>query len=56
LIYIDEEGKYRCDNCCISCEEDKKTCEARKERGRRANRILYKAKKEYERKKQEGLL
>ncbi|WP_158220175.1 hypothetical protein [Tissierella sp. P1] len=51
MIYIDEEGKTQCTECCLSCEENKKTCEARKERGRRANRMAYKAKKEYERKK-----
>lgn len=47
MIYIDKEGKYRCDNCCISCEENKKTCEARSERGRRINRLTYQAKKKF---------
>lgn len=45
MIYIDEEGKTRCTDCCIGCKENQKTCEARKERGREIRRMTYKAKK-----------
>lgn len=53
MIYIDEDGRTQCTDNCLSCKEDKKTCEARKERGRWARRMTYKAKKEHE-KNQEG--
>lgn len=35
-----------CPNCCLNCVKDKKTCEARKSRGRAVQRALYKVKKE----------
>lgn len=43
VYYID--GKAYCDNCCLSCDDDKKTCEAWKERRRVIRRITYQAKK-----------
>lgn len=37
---------YECQKCCLTCDENKKTCEYRKARGRLINRELYAAKKE----------
>ena len=51
MIYIDADGRKQCTECCISCEEDKNICEAKKERRRWARRMIYKAKKEYEKSK-----
>lgn len=42
----DDSLAYKCQKCCITCDEDKKTCEYRKARGRLINRQLYAAKKE----------
>ncbi|WP_352420747.1 hypothetical protein [Proteiniborus sp.] len=54
MIYIDDEGRMQCTEYCMSCEEDRKTCEARKERSRWAKRMIYKAKKDYERRIKEN--
>ena len=35
----------KCSECCLTCGKDKKTCEARKERGRAVNRAIYKARR-----------
>jgi len=45
MLYIDDNGKARCNECCIACDKDKKSCEAYKERGRAVKREIYKAKK-----------
>lgn len=36
----------KCENCCVTCDADKKQCEARKERHRKNQRVLYKFKKD----------
>lgn len=46
-----EYKDIECQECCLSCKEDKKTCEYRKQRGRATRRMMYKAKKEIERKR-----
>ena len=43
---IIEYEDIECQKCCITCEEDKKTCEYKKQRRRAIQRMLYKAKKE----------
>lgn len=37
---------YTCNNCCISCENNKKKCIALKLREKEVRRAIYKAKKE----------
>lgn len=36
---------YECQKCCIACDEDQKTCEYKKARGRLIKRELYAIKK-----------
>lgn len=49
---IIEYEDIECQKCCISCKEDRKTCEYRKQRRRAIDRMTYRAKKEYEKRKQ----
>lgn len=49
-----EYEDIECQECCLSCKEDLKKCEYRKQRGRAIRRMTYRAKKEYEKKKGEG--
>ena len=46
MIYK-KEGRIYCTENCMFCDKDKKKCGARKERGRKINRLIYRAKKEY---------
>lgn len=41
----DDSLAYECQKCCITCNENKKTCEYRKARGRIINRKIYAAMK-----------
>lgn len=46
--------KYKdieCQECCLSCNQDINKCEYKKQRRRAINRMIYKAKKEYEKSK-----
>ena len=45
-----EYEDIECQKCCISCGEDKKSCEYRKQRRRAIDRMTYRAKKEYKKK------
>ncbi len=54
MIYIDDNGRMQCTECCISCNTEKRVCGARKERKRLTNRMTYRAKKEYKKKLKEG--
>ncbi len=49
-----EYEDIECQECCLSCKEDLKKCEYRKQRGRAIRRMTYRAKKEYEKKNKEG--
>lgn len=42
----DDSLAYLCQKNCMLCDENKKTCEYRKARGRIINRMIYAAKKE----------